>query len=230
VPAPVPERTLHSSPRHERDPTPPALEDETPIRIGRERLRVEPAVARGYRHFQAGDLQAARREYEAALRADPNSVDALHGLAAISLSAGLTDAAEAIYRRVLEADPKDATATAALLGLRRDIDPRRAEERLSALASNQPESHAAQFALGNLYAARGQWREAQQAYFQAHSGDPANADYQFNLAVSLDHLRQPRPALQYYQAALAAAATRPAAFSTAQAATRVRELQQELQQ
>jgi Tfp pilus assembly protein PilF len=227
--APAPERIVRPAPRRESSDLAPSAEDEAPIRIGRERLRVEPAVARGYRLFQAGDVPAARREYETALRDDPNSLDALHGLAAISVSAGQTEAAEALYRRALEADPRDPTATAALLGLRGDIDPRRAEERLSALAAEQGESHAAQFALGNVYAARGQWREAQQTYFQAHTGDPANADYQFNLAVSLDHLRRPRLALQHYQGALAAAATRPAAFSAAQAAARVRELQQEVQ-
>ncbi|MGB0126647.1 MAG: tetratricopeptide repeat protein [Rhodocyclaceae bacterium] len=204
---------------------------ETPaIRIGHGRLSVEPAVARGYRSFQAGDLTAARREYESALRSDPNNRDALHGLAAISLSQGQAEAAEAFYRRALEADPKDPTATAGLLNLRRETDPRQAEQRLSALAADRSEAHAAHFALGNLYAGRGQWRDAQQAYFQAYSGDPGNADYQFNLAVSLDHLRQARSALQYYQGALAAAATRPAAFAPSDAAARVRELQQELQQ
>jgi uncharacterized protein HemY len=94
------------------------------------------------------------------------------------------------------------------------------------LSAAQPEAHASQFALGNLYAGQGRWHEAQQAYFRAYSGEPDNPDYQFNLAVSLDQLRQPRLAAQYYQGALKAAETRHAAFDRTQAATRLRELQQ----
>ena len=75
-------------------------------------------------------------------------------------------------------------------------------------------------------ASQARWREAQQAYFRAYTAEPDNPDYQFNLAVALDQLRQPRLALQYYQSALAAAAARPAAFDQAQATARVRELQQ----
>jgi tetratricopeptide (TPR) repeat protein len=45
------------------------------------------------------------------------------------------------------------------------------------------------------------WPQAQQAYFQAHHLEPDNADYAYNLAVSLDHLRQPKLALNFYRRA-----------------------------
>ena len=81
------------------------------------------------------------------------------------------------------------------------------------------------FALGNQYASQRRWAEAQQAFFAAFSGDPENADYAYNLAISLDHLRQPRLALEYYQRALALAGNRPVGFNTAQAQARARDLQ-----
>lgn len=201
------------------------LTEDSAIQITRSRLRVDPSVANGYRHFQSGDLAAAQQEYERALRSDPRNTDALNGLAAISLRRNRHAEAAEYYQRTLQADPLDATAQAALINLRGSRDPRRTESRLRTLLAGQPDAHAAQFALGNLYAAQGQWREAQEAYFQAYSAVPDDPDYQFNLAVSLDQLHQPKPALQYYQSALTAAAARPAAFDKAQAAARVRELQ-----
>ena len=175
----------------------------------------------------SGNLSAARSDYEQVLRNDPRNTDALDGMAAISLSQGQTEAAESYYRRALEVDPKDATAQAGLINLLGSADPLQAESRLKILAASQPEAHAALFALGNLYASQDRWRDAQQAYFRAYTADADNPDYQFNLAVSLDHLRQSRLALQYYQSALTAvAAGRPASFDRNQAAARVRELQQ----
>ena len=61
------------------------------------------------------------------------------------------------------------------------------------------------FTLGNQLAQQGRWAEAQQEYFKAFAAEPDNADFAYNLAVSLDHLRQPRLALEYYRRALALA-------------------------
>ncbi len=198
----------------------------SPIRFTSSHLKVNPAVAQAYQAYSRGDLPASRREYEQVLRTEPKNSDALHGLAAISLRQGQPDAAEDYYLRALEADPKDATAQAALLSLRGQVDPVQSESRLKTLLAGQPESAALNFSLGNLYARQNRWNEAQQAYFRAYTVDAENPDYLFNLAVSLEQIRQPKLALQYYQSALAAAAQRPAAFDKNQAAGRVRELQQ----
>ena len=82
------------------------------------------------------------------------------------------------------------------------------------------------FALGNVYAGESRWAEAQQAYFRAVSSDPGNADYAFNLAVSLDHLNQNKHAADYYRRALALAARGPAGFDRQRATNRLRELEQ----
>ena len=68
------------------------------------------------------------------------------------------------------------------------------------------------------------WAEAQQSFFQAHVADPTNPDYVYNLAVSLDHLRQTSLAAQYYARALAAE-SQAVAFDRSQAEIRLRQLQ-----
>ncbi len=187
--------------------------------------RVDPNVERGWAALEAGDLAQARAAYLQALRANPRDRDALLGLAAIDTRMQDFASAEARYTRVLELDPRDAYAHASLLALRGQADPVQTESRLKNLIAQQPDATVLNFSLGNQYAAQQRWADAQQAYFAAMAGDPENPDYAYNLAVSLDHLRQPKLALEYYLRALSLAASRPVGFNTAQVEARVRELQ-----
>ncbi len=199
---------------------------DSPVQITRAPLRVNPALARGYELFERGELAAARQEYERVLKADPQSIDALHGMAAISLRENRNDAADHYFQRVLIADPQDAHAIAGLTNLRGRNNPAVAESRLKNVVAAQPDLAAPQFALGNLLASQERWSEAQQAYFKAYSAEPGNPDILFNLAISLEHLRQAKLAAQYYGLAIEAAGRRPAAFDAAQAAARLKALQQ----
>ena len=201
-----------------------AAPDTPPIAVNARIMSVDPSVEQGYRAFQKNDLAAARESYERALARQPNNRDALLGLAAIDVRSGQLEAAEARYLKVLEMDPRDGQATAALVSLRGRLDPVASESRLKTLIANQPDVAHLHFALGNQYAHQSRWAEAQAAYFKAYSIDPENADYVFNLAVSLDQLRQKKTALEYYQRAIALAGKRPATFDSAQARTRVQEL------
>ena len=200
----------------------------SPIRITSGGPRINPSAIEGYEAFQAGNLDAARTSYERLLVSEPWNRDALHGLAAIAQREGRTSDTEALYARILEADPRDARAQAGLLGIRVQRgqgDPVAMESRIKSLLAGQPDSAPLQVALGNLYARQNRWSEAQQSYFQALAGDGGNPDYLFNLAVSLDQLHQTRLAGQYYAQALAAAENRPAAFDRRQATGRLNELQ-----
>jgi tetratricopeptide (TPR) repeat protein len=203
------------------------VEPASPVRITRSQLKVNPALTQGFDALNAGDLAAAQAEYERVLKSEPRNSDALHGLAAIALRHGNVAQAEDYWLKALETDPKDAVAQAALIsaGGRGGADPQAQESRLKTLIAAQPEIAALHFALGNVLVRQSRWNEAQQAYFRAFSIDPEHPDYVFNLAVSLDQLRQPRLAAQYYNQALAAAARRPAGFDKAQVAGRLRELQ-----
>lgn len=209
--------------RRGTNPLPP--ETEPPIRLSRGRPALDPRLGSAYEALQDERPDDARKSYEAVLRNDPKNADALLGLASIASRRGEVEQAESYYVRTLESDPRNVDALAALLNLKAPGDAALAESRLKNLLAGQPDSPALNFALGNLFARQNRWSEAQQAYFRASGAQPENADYLFNLAVSLEHLRQPRLAAQYYRTALNAAGTHAVAFDRAQAQRRIQELQ-----
>jgi tetratricopeptide (TPR) repeat protein len=187
--------------------------------------QVHTKVGSGYAAYLAGDFATARTDYEQALRDEPANRDAQFGLAALDVKAGRYEAAEGAYLRLLQANPRDVEAQAALIALRGGrLDPLVAESRVKSLLAAEPRAHVLNFTLGNQLAQQGRWAEAQQEYFKAFSAEPDNADFAYNLAVSLDHLRQPRLALEYYRRALALAKTRGASFDDAAAQARIAQL------
>ena len=207
-----------STARAQNPLAPDSGSSQAPIAVNAPLLSVDPAVEQGYRAFQRNDFAGARESYQKALAREPNNRDALLGLAAIDVRTGQLEAAEARYLKLLEIDPRDGQAVAALVGLRGRLDPVASESRLKTLIANQPEVPQLYFSLGNQYGQQSRWSEAQAAYFKAYSIDPQNADYAFNLAVSLDQLRQKKTALEYYQRALALAGNHAASFDAARRA------------
>jgi tetratricopeptide (TPR) repeat protein len=207
---------------------PPAERPVLPARVvevSRPAAQVHPRVESGYAAYLAGDLAKARAEYDQALRDDPANRDALLGAAAVAVRSGRFEAAEAAYLRLLQSDPRDAHAQAGLMALRSArIDPVSGESRVKTMLAADPAAHVLNFTLGNQLAQQGRWAEAQQQYFKAFAGDPDNPDFAYNLAVSLDHLRQHRLALEYYQRALSLAEKRGASFSVEDARNRARKL------
>lgn len=206
--------------------TPPAALPKAPAPIiARTPPQVHPRVDAGYAAYLAGDLPTARTQYQEALREEPSNRDALLGMAALEVRAGRHEAAEGLYLRILQTDPRDAQAHAALIALRAGrADPLVTESRVKSMLAAEPSAHALNFTLGNQLASQSRWAEAQQEYFKAYTAEPDNADFAFNLAVSLDHLRQSRQALEYYQRALALAGKRGASFDVDAARRRAAEL------
>ena len=199
------------------------------VRLSPSQPKTNNTLERAYDALQQGRLEEAQRDYEQVLRSDPKNTDALLGIATIAATRGQTEQAHNFYQRALESDPNNTTAQAGIINTRGQSDPGQSESRLKTSLSSQPDSPALYFALGNLYAQQSRWNEAQQAYFRAYAGDPDNADFLFNLAVSLDHLHQNKLAAQYYQMALKTAetngATRPVSFDRIQVRARISELQ-----
>ncbi|MDO9421456.1 MAG: tetratricopeptide repeat protein [Herminiimonas sp.] len=175
--------------------------DSIQIRRTNASLQLNPTLSSAYQAFTAGDLNSANSQYQKVLQQEPNNRDALLGIAAIAINRGQNAQAGSFYNRLLELDPNDAEASAGIASLDQN-DPSRAESRLKKILSKNPNSAPTLFTLGNVYAEQSRWSEAQQFYFRAFGAAPGNADYAYNLAISLDKLDQPRLALEYYQRAL----------------------------
>jgi Flp pilus assembly protein TadD len=230
---PAPEPTAKAPtpvPSTPRAPETPRLQAPRPvpateITSSRPAPQVHPNITTGYAAYLAGDLASARTEYQQALRDEPTNRDALLGVAALDVRAGRFEHAEAGYLRLLQSDPRDSHALAALIALRAGrTDPVAAESRVKSVLAENPGSHVLNFTLGNQLAQQGRWAEAQQEYFRAYTAEPDNADFAYNLAVSLDQLRQPKLALEYYQRAITLAKARGARFDVAGAETRAAQL------
>lgn len=188
------------------------------------RFQADPQAAlltRAYAAYQNGQLDEAERAYALAAASGRN-VDALLGLATIASLKNRDADAQRLYRQVLDLDPRHPVAQAALLDLVGNTDAQATESRLKTLIERAP-SAALYQTLGSLYADQQRWNEAQAAYFEAFRAAPGNADYAFNLAVSLDQLRQYPAARTYYEKALTLGGAHR--FDRAQAEARVQQLQ-----
>jgi len=186
--------------------------------------RVLPEVAAGYEALRRGDLPAARRSYQAALAGDPTSVDAMLGLATVDARTGERASAARHYRRALAFDARNATALAGLAAVADYSRPEQLEASLKADLARYPQSAALHMTLGNLYASRSRWPDAQAAFFEAHRLEPANADILYNLAVSLDNLGQSKLAADYYRRSLSQARGNAVQFDARAAERRLAEL------
>lgn len=187
---------------------------------------VSGALAGAYQSYLAGDTAAARRQYGQVLQQEPDNRDALLGMAAVALRRGQAEEAGAFYGRLLELNPADPDAVAGMASVQQG-DPAAAESRLKGVLAGSPDSGAALYALGNLYAQQARWSEAQQAYFRAVGSAPSNAAYAFNLAVSLDKLEQKTLALDYYRRALKLSGQGGAVLDSSTVSARIRQLEQD---
>lgn len=164
------------------------------------------ALEVAYAALVQGRLPAAAQAYEQALLANPEERDALLGLAYIAHQQGQPDEARSYYQRVLRQDPGNVNARSGLLAINAIDDPQALASRAREVAEQNPDSAAAQSTLGHAMAREGRLADAQQAFFRAHSLEPAVALHAFNLAVALDRMRQYGTARQYYERALALSA------------------------
>ncbi len=206
---------------------PIAKEAEVGLKLSRsfQAARVNPDLADAYNSLAAGDYTTAVQRYRKLVAAEPLSVDAQLGLATAAARGGDKSLAAQHYRRVLALDPRNGLAIMGLVALSDGVPPATLEIELKTLIGRNPEAAPLHFALGNLYSSGLQWTQAQQAYFEAFRIEPQNADYLFNLAVSLDQLKQSRLALDYYRKAESIAlAGGGGQFDRGSIARRIREL------
>jgi len=182
---------------------------------------ITPVLFDAYQAYQRGDYASAAKGYHQVLNKDARNRDALLGLAAIAQQQEQDEIAQYYFRQVLLLDPRDPVALGAMSAYNTGEDN---ESQLKQMISEQPRSAALHYALGNVYAEQLRWADAQQAYFNARMQEPSNAQFTYNLAVSLDHLGQGKSAAQHYRQALQLDTNNNAGFDHAQAQKRLNEL------
>ena len=181
-----------------------------------------------YQAYANGDLQTAKRLYQQLLGEEPRNIDALLGMAAIKASTEQSDEAMGYYQKVLVLDPRNAAAQAGLVALLGQRNFGEAETRLKTLLARQPDAAYLHAALGGIYAQQNQWPSAQQAYFEAFRLDSTQAEYVYNLAVSLDQMGKPAIALDYYQQTLERITTEGGSVDRADVERRISQLRSQL--
>jgi Tfp pilus assembly protein PilF len=163
---------------------------------------VDPTLLAAYQAFTRGEDVNAQQQYRQVLQHDVRNVDALLGMAAIAQRQGRDADAQGWYQKVLEIEPRNSIAQTAIVRSQANTDSVGAESRIKSMIAQQPEGANLHAALGNLYAEQSQWPSAQEAYFNASRLAPNNADYAFNLAISLDQMGKSSLALKQYRRAL----------------------------
>jgi tetratricopeptide (TPR) repeat protein len=181
-------------------------------------------VRGGYIDYERGYHRAAERHYRRALAADPTNREAQLGLAALAQLSGDLSGALLHYHGVLTDWPNDDIARAGINTLSRGKNGVALETELKLLLDQQPHSPHLAFVLGNVYAERKAWQAAQTYYFKAWSGDSANTNYLYNLAVSLDHLSATGAAIKFYEKLLTLTPNKRALYSVAAVKTRLTQL------
>ena len=158
-------------------------------------------LRQAYAAYQAGNDELALELYNKVLKQHPRNRNALLARAAIHVQNNNGSAAIQDYQSILLDNPKDSLAMASLITVA-NYSPQETETQLKLMVREAPDSPYLNFALANAYSAQNRWQEAQGYYFRALQNNPGDPNYAYNLAVSLEHISQPRAAMSYYQRAL----------------------------
>lgn len=174
--------------------------------------------------YESGQYKEAAALYKEVVKTENNNRDALLGLGAIAVIEKNNAEARSIYLSQLELDPRDPIATAALAGLHNETSLKTDEEYLLSMLAKNPDTPHLKFALGNNYAQQNKWQSAQRYYFNAWQNDTENADYIFNLAVSMDQLGKAQQAIGFYKDSLLKSVNKQVSFSRDAVKKRISEL------
>ena len=159
---------------------------------------VNSLLSQGWQAYVDQDYEKSSISYQQVLGREPDNRDALLGVAAIAVKQGDHETARYRYAQILKLDPRDQVAASAIANLNPANSDAREEVRIKRRLMQQPEAAHLHFALGNIYAQQGAWQKAQSEYFSAWQVESENADYNYNLAVSLDQIGKQHEASRFY--------------------------------
>lgn len=215
-------------------PTKSLEEDATENNIAAQKPILQPSLLNkdelqqqllsAYQSFQRDDLVGAENKYQAVLNSVAQNRDAWLGLAAIALRQKNYLQAKIWYEKILQLNPKDTVAAGSLANIDTLIDPIAAQAKIKLLLAEDPTNAQLYFYLGTSYTQQSRWAEAREVFMRAYRATPNNADYIYNLAVTLDHLSEKTSALNFYEQALALSSGQPINFDVAQLRLRINQL------
>ncbi len=149
---------------------------------------------------QAGNWDAAESEFRAALLLDPKSTYALAQLAQTLMKLHSNSAAVPYWKQAIQLEPDEFRHSIGLAATLFELDNAAgAQQILRELAAAHPDSALALFSLGNLYARRGLFSEAADAYEACLKIDATNDEARLALVkafLALDRHNEALDALQ----------------------------------
>ncbi|MFK4873163.1 tetratricopeptide repeat protein [Novosphingobium sp. ZW T3_23] len=154
--------------------------------------------------YRSGRMEEAAREGARLAAEFPQSftVHNLQGAALLAL--GVLPAAEAAFRRAIEADPDAAACRNNLaVTLRRQNRFAEAEDIYRDVIARNPDYAEARFNLANLLDAQQRWAEAEQGFAKAVALDPAYTEAHYNLGNLLAKRGRREEAVEAYERAVA---------------------------
>ena len=170
----------------------------------------EAAIGRALDHLRAGNLDAAERETEAALRGDPDNGGLLRLMGYVLQGQARHGEAARCYERVVEKDGGDWEIWNNLGNARRAAGDRDgALAALGAAVRLRPDLAAIHYNLGVSLAEAGRFEEAVRSFAQAARLDPGNAGPLLELGRALRHLGRFEEALPPLAAAVRLAPAAP---------------------
>ncbi|MBF0379463.1 MAG: tetratricopeptide repeat protein [Magnetococcales bacterium] len=186
-----------------------------------EAVAIRQNLADAYTLFLQGDTKKSAAIYNSVLRQNMFRREALMGLASIAVHNRQFEEARQLYKRILFLNPKDKEVLSRLISLREMDDPIKRVSQLKNMLSVEPDNFNLHFILGTIYIEKEQWPDAKEAFMQAHILERDHPDAVYNLAVSLEHIKQTDEALKYYVLAEELAKKNRAKFNLNQVKDRI---------
>jgi tetratricopeptide (TPR) repeat protein len=163
----------------------------------------EPETQMAFTYIEADDLENAINEFEKLIKIEPNSVANMLGLSIAQFRHGDTEKAKQSLTKVLELNPREATAISLLGDLEIAAGNKEAGIADYRKAINADNRFAQPYiALGNLYLKENDFVESETVFKQAFENCPANFAITFGLAQAEENLSQKDKAITLYERAL----------------------------
>ncbi len=199
--------------------------DAVKVKIRRQSSAEFIKLKQAYTAYQNKNYSTAKTLYTQILQKNHANTDALNALGDLEMKTGNSTRARVFFEKSLQHDGNQVFPQQALIRLENSQSPQDQESHFKSLTETHPNQAQTHATLGSLYLSQQRWKEAQGSYFNAVALDPDNPDYQYNLAISLEHLEKPDIALRYYQRALELSQNKTALFDKTIVQTRIKQLQ-----